>query len=53
VTKVTGKFTQIAGKNRQIPSGEPYLFHRLLTVADAKIPLSVVQVKREPPYVVF
>jgi hypothetical protein len=28
-------------------------FHQFVTAADAKIPLSVVQVKREPQYVVF
>src|SRR5579859_2015593 len=35
------------------PSGSPKFVHRLFTTADAKIPLSVVQVKREPQHVVF
>jgi hypothetical protein len=40
-------------KHRQESSGSPKSVHRLFTTADAKIPLSVVQVKREPQYVVL
>src|ERR1700678_3985141 len=41
------------GKTGRKPPGDPKLSHRFVTTADAKIPLSVVQVKLEPQYVVF
>jgi hypothetical protein len=44
------RYRSEAGKN---PSGSLSFSHHPLTTADAKIPLSVVQVKPEPQYVVF
>src|SRR6202522_3345923 len=41
------------GKTGRKPPGDPKLSHRFVTTADAKIPLSVVRVKRQPQYVVF
>jgi hypothetical protein len=40
-------------KNPENPLEIPNFVHRTFTAADAKIPLSVVQVKREPQDVVF
>jgi hypothetical protein len=37
----------------KILSGNLRFCHRFVTTADAKIPLSVAQVKHEPQYVVF
>jgi hypothetical protein len=53
VQKNTGKTVSIAAKNRQKTLRNPAFVHLLFTTADAKIPLSVVQVKLEPQYVVF
>jgi hypothetical protein len=41
------------GKTGRKPPGNQRFSHRFVTTADAKIPLSVVQVKREPQDVVF
>jgi hypothetical protein len=48
--KPMGKNT---GKTGRKPPGNQRFSHRFVTTADAKIPLSVVQVKREPQDVVF
>ena len=40
-------------KNPAKPSSNLKFSHRFVTTADAKIPLSVVRVKRQPQYVVF
>jgi hypothetical protein len=47
------KMPEIPVENRQKLPKLPGFCHRFVTTADAKIPLSVGQVKREPQYVVF
>jgi len=47
------KIPEISVEIRQKQPENPSFYHRFVTTADAKIPLSVVRVKREPQYVVF
>jgi hypothetical protein len=46
------KIEQTAKRPAKLPEN-PKSSHRFVTTADAKIPLSVGQVKQEPQYVVF
>jgi hypothetical protein len=56
VNRNSKRVAQNAGhfrENPAKPSSNLKFSHRFVTTADAKIPLSVVRVKRQPQYVVF